>query len=788
MTNNNQNRTNQRNTTIEEIDIKELIIKILKKWYVFVIVGIFCIALAIYHIFSTPPTFTTNGVVLIRSNNALDQSMLGDEFSMASDLMNMGKLVDDEMIVLKSKTITKQMVEELSLQTSSFYKKRLGGYYQLYNNEPLIIIFPDEYKKNLIGSLTIEVEKNKKGIWKFKFIHKLGYNKTKFKGELTDLTHSLETPWGKFSFIEDEANIDPKYPNYELKYVTVPIKSRIEEYNTLINISLSNKKANAINITLEGGNIAKNEAIVNKIIELYDRDALSDKNRMAYQMSKFIDERIEILSKELIVIENEVEQYRIKEGLANLSMQAQMAIEASKEYEQMLTEVDMEYSLMTFVENHILKSDLLDLIPSNTGINNPALSELIIEYNNQVMEYLRLTRSTNEDNPFVSQLKDKLLLTRQNILQTITNIKEGTEIRREDVIKRSNLLAKDLSGVPTIEKEYVEIAREQGIKRNLYLFLLRKREDIQLNLASNINTSKIVDNAYTSVIPVAPNKKIILLFSIFLAGVIGLAYVYIESLINNKIENKKELESLTKLPILGSVPFIKDKSSNIVMHEGANNIAAERFRGLRTNLKFTFNKPDDKVILLTSSHSGEGKTFISINLALSLAMIDKKVALVGLDIRIPRLAEYMSIKVVPGITDYLSESVYTEEDIKQKYTDNNNLDVFVAGSIPPNPSELLTNPRLIKLLEYLRKNYDYVVIDSAPIGLTSDTLHLSQYSDANLYVCRQKVTTKEEIQHLNYLVENNHLNNVSLILNGTSGGNTYGYGYGYGYGQSNTKK
>lgn len=790
MTNNNQNKNNGQNTAIEEIDIKELIIKILKKWYVFVIAGVLCLALAIYYIFSTPPTFSTNGTVLIRSNNNVDASMLGEEFSMASDLLNAGKLVDDEMIVLKSKAITKQMVEELSLQTSVFYKKRLGGYYQLYNNEPLIVIFPDGYKKNLRGSLTIEVEKNKKGIWKFKFVHKLGYNNTKFQGQLNDLTHSLETPWGKFSFIEDSSKIDPDYPNYELKYITVPVKSRIEEYNQLVQISLSNKKANAINITLEGGNIVKNEAIINKIIELYDRDALADKNRMAHQMSKFIDERIDILSKELVIIENEVEQYRVKEGLADLSVQARMAIEATKEYEQMLTEVDMEYNLMTFVENHILQSDLLDLIPSNTGINNPALSELIIEYNNQVMEYLRLTRSTNEDNPFVSQLKEKLLLTRQNILQTITNIKEGTEIRREDVIKRNEALAQDLSVVPTIEREYVEIAREQGIKRNLYLFLLRKREDIQLNLASNINSSKIVDVAYTSESPVAPHKKIVLLLAIFFAGVIGLIYVYIESLINNKIENKKDLSSLTKLPLLGTIPFIKDKKSNIVMHEGANDIAAERFRALRTNLKFTFSKSTDKVILLTSSHSGEGKTFISINLALALAMIDKKVALIGLDIRIPRLAEYMSIKNTPGITDFLSESAYTEEDIKQKYSNNKNLDVFVAGSIPPNPSELLTNPRLIQLFEYLKNNYDYVIIDSAPIGLTSDTLHLSQYSDVNLYVCRQKVTTRDEIQHLNNLVENNHLNNVSLILNGTSGGNTYGYGYGYGYGHShaNNKK
>ena len=773
-------KNNTQNTATEEIDIKELIIKILKKWYIFVIVGIFCLAFAIYKMFSTPPQYSTTGTVLIRSESGgFGGSMLGDEFSMASELMNMGKLVDDEMIILQSKTIVRQMVDELMLQTSSFYKKRLGGYYELYNNEPLVVIYPDGYKKNIKGSLTIKVKKTKDNIWKFKFTEKIAYKKTKFKSELNDLNQALETPWGKFIFIEDTTKIDPKFPNYELMYITVPIKSRIEEYCSLISISLSNKKANAINININGGNIAKNEAIVNKIIELYELDALNEKNKTARQMSSFIDSRIELLTKELYTIENQVEQYRIEKNLANMSIQSQMMIESISQYDKILSNIDMQYSLMTFIEDYILSSDMFDLIPSNTGVEDPALSNLIIQYNEQVMEYLRLTRSTNEDNPFISQLKNKILLTRQNILQTITNIKKGTEIKRQDILERNKSFSEELSNIPTIEREYVEISREQGVKRNLHLFLLRKREDIQLSLSSNISTSKIVDLAYTSVIPVAPNKKILLLLAIFMTGVIGLVYVYIDSLINNKIENRKMLRTITKLPIIGYIPFIKQKHSNIVMQNANNNIVTETFRTLRTNLKFIFSKPTDKVVIITSSHSGEGKTFISINLAIALAMINKKVTLIGLDIRLPKLAEYLSLKTTPGITDFLSETAYTENDIKQTYPENNNLDIFVAGSIPPNPSELLTNPRLTQLFEYLKENYDYVLVDSAPVGLTSDTIQLSQYSDAILYVCREKVTQQQYIHNLNTLIEEKHLQNVSLILNGTSDTESYGYGYGY---------
>lgn len=775
---NNQNTTNKQ---IEEIDIKELIIKILHKWYVFVIAGIFCLSFAIYYIFSTPPQFSTSGTVLIRSDKA-NISSLGEDFSMMSDVLNANKLVDDEIIVFKSKTILKQMVEELMLQTDVYYKKRLGGEYLMNNNEPLLVIFPEDFKKTLVGSLVIDVKKTKEKTWKVKFVYKIGYSKTKFNAELSDLTSPLETPWGTFRFIENEQNIDPKYPLYQLKYVTIPLKPAIEKYSNSINISLSNKKANAINIAINGGNISRNEDIINKMIELYERDALMDKNKTSLQMSVFIDERINLLNKELSVIEDEVEEYRIKNNLANLSEQARMAIETASQYEHLLTEVDMEYNLMIFIENYILKSDIMDLIPTNTGTTNQSLSSMILSHNEQIMEYLRLTYSTNEQNPFISQLKDKITLSRQNILQTITNAKEGINIRRQDIIAKNRLMNKELSSVPSVERKYIEIAQQQNIKRNLYLFLLNKREDVQLALASNTNTSKIVDAAYTSVVPTAPNKKMILLIAIFFAGVIGLIYIYIDSLINNKVEDKKMLRSLTKVPLSGTIPLMQNSTSNVVMRTGEITPESEAFRALRTNLKFTFKQPTDKTILVTSSHSGEGKTFISINLAISLAMINKKVALVGLDIRLPKLAEYLNLKATPGITDFLSEPSYTEDDIRQVYSDNANLNVYVAGSLPPNPSELLTNQRLNSFFDYLKNNYDYIIIDSAPIGLTSDSLQLTQFSDAIFYVCRQKVTQRAYIHSLNALVEEGHLNNVSIILNGATHQGVYGYGYSYGYG------
>lgn len=784
---NDMNPQNRTATTIEDIDIKELLLKLIRKWYVLVITGIICLSFALYYIFSTPPQYATKGTILVRSENNGLGKLASSDMNIAADMFKIAKAVDDELIVIHSNTIISNLVKELSLQTSIFYKKRLGGKYELFNNEPLVVIYPDGFLNTIRGSMNIEVQKTGKGIWKFKFTHKLGFDKTKHKTETSDLSKAVQTPWGDFLFIENPQHIDPKYPNYNLIYTITSHKVRVEQYSEQIITALSNKKANAITISYVGGNTSKNEAIVNKIIELYTRDASQDKTKASIQMTAFISERIDILSKELMEIETKVEDFRIKNNIANLNEQSNIALRAITDYDKVLTEIDMQYSLMNFIEDYITKADQLDLIPSNTGINNESLSNLIIVYNNQLLELRRLTRSTNEANPVVSQLRNKIMLQRGMILETITNIKDGFRIRRQDIISKTQELEKNINNVPSVERQYFEIGREQTIKRQLYLYLLQKREEAQLSLSSVTSENKIVDQAYTAVKAVSPRTMIALAFAFVFAVALYGGYVFLYYTINNTIESKKALRSLTKLPIIGTIPSVRNSSSNIIMNTNEHTSAAEQFRLVRSNLKFILKNPDDKVLVITSSRSGEGKSFFSSNLAISLALIDKKVALVGLDIRRPTLHQYLNIHSHPGVTNYLSDKDTKPEEIYQKYNANPNLDIYVAGPIPPNPSELLNTDRLPALVEYLRANYDYVLLDTAPVAMVSDTFLITPLADAVLYVCRQNVTTNDQIRYLNELTETERLNNVYLILNDTSESGVYGYGYGYGYSRNKQK-
>jgi capsular exopolysaccharide synthesis family protein len=679
------------------------------------------------------------------------------------------------------------MVEQLALHTDIFYKKRFGTYNELFRDEPITVIHPDGYLNTYKGTLVIDVKKTNKKIWEFEFEYSYLLKKTDFECEISDLNAPVETPWGKFYFIENQINIDPDYPDYKVRLITRTRKENIKRYAKLISVGLTSKKTNVMTIFMIGENPAKNEAIINKMIELYEEDALSDKNKTAVQMSTFINERLSRLDLELDDVEQKVQDYRTENNLANITEQSRIVIESVSEYDKLMLAVEMEVSAVNLIDDYIKNSDPQALIPSTTGIEDESLSGLIISYNEQVLEYLRLTRSTNESNPFVSQLKTKISLTRENILQTITNVKAGLALKKQELLSKNKSIEEQIASVPKIEREFIKVAREQEIKRALYVFLLQKREETQLSLSSATNTTKIIDQAYTSIDPVAPRKKIILLASVILALIISCAYLYIDSLINNKVEDRKMLKRLTSIPIIGVLPFEKGASS-IVVKKGETTSIVEMFKLIRANLKFIFKTPEDKVLLVTSSIPTEGKSFFSVNMAISLALLDKKVALVGLDIRKPRLADYMDVKKKTGIVDFIADNSYSLDEIAETYKDNDNLDIFISGTIPPDPSELLNNPRLNELFDYLRQNYDYIIIDSAPIGMVSDTLVINSFADAVVYIARCGVTPKEYIQNLDSLTYEGQLSNVSIVLNGVSNDKLTGYGYGYGYRQDNGKK
>lgn len=725
--------SNNKTNNIEEIDLLELAFKLLRKWYVFVVFGVLFSAFAIYYVFSTPSTYSTSGTVLIRSEQGIP-NIMGIDASLASNFLDLGisSDVNNEKLIFQSKTLLGQLVTDLDLQTSSFYQKRLGGYHELYNNEPIVVVFPENYKQTIKGSLQIDIKKTKKSTWKINFKHKWRYKITKFKNELTDLSQAIETPWGTFGFIEDTTKIDPQYPNYKLRFITVSKKSRIDEYAKNISVAISDKKAKALSISIEGNSIIKNETIVNKIIELYNQSNIDDKKQTSLATLNIIENRIKTVKNDLDIIDYKVEEYRVKNNLADLTTQAKLIIETTSTYEQTITEIEMAYTLVSFIENHILNSDTIELIP-NTNIEDGTLIELIAAYNTDVVEYLRLKRSTNENNPFISQLKNKILLTRDNILQTIKSTKEGLELQKEDCIKRNREINKQVSSIPTIEREFIELAQEQEIKRTIYIFLLQQYESLQTSLVSNSNSSRIIDYAYTSEQRIAPRKSISLFIAIFMAGLCGLIYILLESFFNTKITDRTELSSSTKNKIIASIPSAKES----IISQNSNDLLNQAFRSLRTDLILTNNK----IILITNSKAEKNNTNIALNTALSFTFLKKKVAF---------------IDVINKI-----------DDVEQYYKDNNYLNIFPIEESNTNISDLLASENFNNFIQNIQNEYDYIIINSTPIESDS-FLILNKLANISLFICTKNVTERKKIRYLESLIDSNKINNIAIVMNGLS--------------------
>ena len=725
--------SNNKTNNIEEIDLLELAFKLLRKWYVFVVFGVLFSAFAIYYVFSTPSTYSTSGTVLIRSEQGIP-NIMGIDASLASNFLDLGisSDVNNEKLIFQSKTLLGQLVTDLDLQTSSFYQKRLGGYHELYNNEPIVVVFPENYKQTIKGSLQIDIKKTKKSTWKINFKHKWRYKITKFKNELTDLSQAIETPWGTFGFIEDTTKIDPQYPNYKLRFITVSKKSRIDEYAKNISVAISDKKAKALSISIEGNSIIKNETIVNKIIELYNQSNIDDKKQTSLATLNIIENRIKTVKNDLDIIDYKVEEYRVKNNLADLTTQAKLIIETTSTYEQTITEIEMAYTLVSFIENHILNSDTIELIP-NTNIEDGTLIELIAAYNTDVVEYLRLKRSTNENNPFISQLKNKILLTRDNILQTIKSTKEGLELQKEDCIKRNREINKQVSSIPTIEREFIELAQEQEIKRTIYIFLLQQYESLQTSLVSNSNSSRIIDYAYTSEQRIAPRKSISLFIAIFMAGLCGLIYILLESFFNTKITDRTELSSSTKNKIIASIPSAKES----IISQNSNDLLNQAFRSLRTDLILTNNK----IILITNSKAEKNNTNIALNTALSFTFLKKKVAF---------------IDVINKI-----------DDVKQYYKENNYLNIFPIEESNTNISDLLASENFNNFIQNIQNEYDYIIINSTPIESDS-FLILNKLANISLFICTKNVTERKKIRYLESLIDSNKINNIAIVMNGLS--------------------
>jgi capsular exopolysaccharide synthesis family protein len=756
----------------EEIDIVELLSFYFTKWRYFSIAIIACLVLAVVYLKLATPQYQVTGAILLRSD---DKNNLESKLTQLGDFgLSFGqKQADDEIYVIKSERLLGAMVKQLGLQTKYSLKKGLK-YQEQYPVSPIAVTIPSSLQDSLLG--TIEMSITKEGdVYAVKAEYKKE-EKEHFNYIIHRINGTYVTPWGNFTFHENR----PLKDGDKLKIQFIPLSNQIEYYLKNLFVSLAKKESNVIDLSLIATNKQEGKDIINSMISLYNADALNDKSIMAEKTAEFVDERLKKISVELSDVESDVEVYQKHHNIADIPMQTQDAISSYSSYQKQLTALEIQLNSIDWIEQQLRNSkSQYPAIPANLGIEDKGLATIIGSYDDLLLHRLQLLRSSNENNPVLTQLETQIKMGQNNILSSIKNVRKGLAIAKVALMNKNKSFLSQLDQVPTIERQYTQIKRQQEIKQNLYLFLLQKREENSLSLAAAVTSTKIVDPAFVAPLPVSPKKSMVLIVAFLLAIFLTVAYLYVYGLIHNKITTRKEVEKLVSLPILGEVGIFKS-DERILVKESVNSTFLEMFRMIRTNLSFLLAAEQGKRVLVTSSVSGEGKTLVAINLALSIAMTGKRVVVVGMDLRVPRLAGYMHVKVNGGVTNFLTDTSATIEQLIIPSKVHSNLAILQSGPIPPNPTELLLTSRVEELFDQLDALYDYIIIDSSPIGLVADTFSLNHISNAVVYICRQNVTPKQYVAQLHDLVQQKHLSNVGIVINGMDMKAGHGYHYGYG--------
>jgi tyrosine-protein kinase Etk/Wzc len=527
----------------------------------------------------------------------------------------------------------------------------------------------------------------------------------------------------------------------------------------------------------------KAAAILDNLIHQHNLDAIADKNQVSRNTAEFINDRIKFITGELSTVEEEAEQFKTTHRLVDVESEAKLFLQTGTESAVNILEANTQKVLADYMYDYVVKNDKPgDLIPANLGLSEENVGNMIGEYNKLVLDRNRILRNSSESNPVVQSLDGQLNGIRKSIKESLNNFREALDIRIRELMKQETGINSKIADVPRYEREYRIIQRQQQIKETLYLYLLQKREETNIALAVTVANAKVIDRAYSKKEPVSPKRKIIFLIAVAIGLAIPLIVLYIRDLLDNKVHGKRDIDR-TGIPFLGDIP-LAETSDKVVLARGENSSVAEAFRLLRTNVDFMLGSTKKKgnTIFLTSTLSKEGKSYIAMNLATSIAISGKKVLLIGLDVRAPKILQYFGLEDKYGLTNFVSDRDVQLSSVIIKAPGTDHLDLLPSGTIPPNPAELLMHPRIAEMFEMVKGMYDYIIVDTAPIGMVTDTLLLSDYADAFVYVVRAYYLDRRLLSVPTDLYREKRLPNMAILINGTDKQKGYGYGYGYGYG------
>ena len=766
----------------EQVNIQELLFRYLIHWPWFVVSIIICIACAWGYLRLTTPIYNISATVLIKDEKK------GGGASMSSDLEKMGlegfvsssSNVDNEIEVLRSKSLSREVVNNLGLFVTYMDEDEFPSK-ELYHTSPVLVSLTHQEADKLPGRMEINMILQPTGALGVQ----ITVGEKEYRKQFDKLPAVFPTDEGTVAFFANNDTMSAVCPENITKerHITAFINrpfSVLKEYVNSLSIAPTSKTTSVVVISLENTNTRRGRDYINKLLEMYNINANNDKNEVAQKTAEFIDERIGIISKELGSTEQDLENFKRSAGITDLSSEAQIALTGNAEYEKKRVENQTQINLVMDLQRY-MKGNEYEVLPSNIGLQDAASAGAIDRYNQMLVERKRLLRTSTENNPTIINLDTSIRAMRTNVQATLDATLKGLQITKEDLAREASRYSRRINDAPTQERQFVSIARQQEIKSGLYLMLLQKREENAITLAATANNAKIIDEALADDNPISPKKMLVYLAALVLGVGLPVGVIYLIGLTKFKIEGRADVEKLTSLPVVGDIPLADEKTGSIAVFENQNNLMSETFRNVRTNLQFMLENGKN-VILVTSTISGEGKSFISANLAISLSLLGKKVVIVGLDIRKPGLNKVFNIpKKEHGITQYLTNTTANLMDFVQPSDINKNLFILPGGTVPPNPTELLARGGLEKAIETLKANFDYVILDTAPVGMVTDTLLIGRVADLSVYVCRADYTHKAEFTLINELAENNKLPNLCIAINGLDlNSRKYGYYYGYG--------
>jgi capsular exopolysaccharide synthesis family protein len=754
----------------DKINLREIFEKYYYHWKWLLFSFIISIASAFLYLKYTTYQYEVSSIILINDGDSSGGSY--SELSVFQDLGLLGvpkTTLDTEMGVLKSRSLMEKVIKELDLQITYYIKKGFTTK-EIYKDEV-------PFKLNL--TLDDSISKPLDTLFSIKAKSKTQYTLSDSKGNLISNGIFGESISCKFGNLTTTPKVINNVKIGQEIFVKIsPLEDVAINYIDRLKIVPENIKSNLLIISLQDPVRLKAQTILDNLVRSYNKNAIEYKTQIAKSTDEFIKNRIDDISVELTNLDQGVETYKIDNRFSNTDSETGIVLASNAEIGNQIVELTSQIKLIDYVSDY-MNSNKNDLIPANLGVVNEITSQNMVNYNKLLLERNRLSGGANNMNPIIINLNDQISRLRESIVQSLINYKSSLEISLNATKTQEGRLTSKISAAPKKEREIRDIQRQQQTIETLYLYLLQKREENSISLAATAPIAKIIDTAYGRKTPVSPRKMIVLIVASLLGLLIPVFIILVRSILDNKVHNAEDVEDLVKAPILGDIPHAKSKNKLVVSERVRSNVA-ESFRLLRTNINFMLSATDKgaKVIFVTSTLRGEGKTFISINLASTFALLNKRVLLIGSDIRMPKIATYLNIKQEKGLSHFLMDRDLQLEDIIMHH-EKSNIDILDTGIIPPNPSELLINGRFDEVIAYGKQHYDYVIIDTSPVNVVTDTLLLRHHADLFVYVIRANYLDKRQLKIPKKLYKNKRLPNMTLILNDTNvkkGGNEYGYG------------